>query len=125
MYDNCPPSEKAKYKNLPPEEKTIISHTKVKEPSTTRASTSRRVGLGFYNSWCESHKSYQYLLPSTMRASTSRRVGLGFYNSRCESHKSYQYLLAAGMVSRISDILGVSRPIAGSKSPLPFGESFK
>ncbi|KKO76486.1 hypothetical protein AAJ76_3000167792 [Vairimorpha ceranae] len=48
-----------------------------------------------------------------MRASTSRRVGLGFYNYRCESHKSYQYLLAAGMVSRISDILGVSRPIAG------------
>ena len=60
-----------------------------------------------------------------MRASTSRRVGLGFYNYRCESHKSYQYLLAAGMVSRISDTLGVSKPIARLKSPLPFGEPFK
>ena len=31
-------------------------------PSTMRASTSRRVGLGFYNYRCESHKSYHYLL---------------------------------------------------------------
>ena len=50
-----------------------------------------------------------FFMPSTMRASTSRRVGLGFYNYRCESHKSYHYLLAAGMVSRISDILEVSK----------------